>query len=720
MKKLKFKRHQVATTTKTKGMSISTRIKLALAVVIGLLIILAVSTTFFVYNGIRQAEQLSDYYMPQVNDISRIESSLGILNRNLNNYALGKEASYMEQVSKEMSAVQENIADFAEIAKNSNDETLIQKSDTMQMHYEKLSVLVEDIDKEVKKTRDTRQEAAKLGQEWSSYLQEFQEMTIQKIQDMTDVEASTQNERSRYQEQLDVLTDVINVIDDVDMLRTYNLYAQANWDKKSLESVFEDFDSIKDIVDRLSDVVTRREELEILRNVFLTTNSYKTNLDQLLKSWDNLDTLSNDRESMIDEFLALTGELSDSIYADTQKNSEDISRALDGLIRTLLIIMAVSILLSVVISRLLTRYITKPLKSLITMSDEISLGNLAIQPIQNKYKDELGVLILSFNALLEKVKDLIVKTRHSSQVVDSTAEQLSCNAEEATRTTEEVAKTVGDIAEGATKQAGDTMSANEEMYELAEIIGENSTRASQLGEHAKIIVKTTDDGIIVINELLAQTEENEGYIQSIIEIIKETNMSAQSIGEASQLIANIADQTNLLALNAAIEAAKAGDSGRGFAVVAEEIRKLAEQSTAFTARIDAMLNELMENAQGADDRSMEVMDLMKKQVQEVMQTVNGYEDIRKAIDEAGIEIDVLVDQSHIMEENRQEVIKVVEALSAIAEENAASTEETAASSEEMLSTMEEVNSASESLNRLASELHELVMKFQVEETSSQA
>ena len=91
------------------------------------------------------------------------------------------------------------------------------------------------------------------------------------------------------------------------------------------------------------------------------------------------------------------------------------------------------------------------------------------------------------------------------------------------------------------------------------------------------------------------------------QLVQRLSEQASEIQDVSETVGHITSRTNMLALNAAVEAARAGEQGKGFAVVAKEIRSLATQSKAESARIVALVTEVQRitNAlvMAADERS---------------------------------------------------------------------------------------------------------------------
>jgi methyl-accepting chemotaxis protein len=134
----------------------------------------------------------------------------------------------------------------------------------------------------------------------------------------------------------------------------------------------------------------------------------------------------------------------------------------------------------------------------------------------------------------------------------------------------------------------------------------------QVASAAQTAAAVAGEGRRRVEEIVVANQRINQQVEASASQVRELDEASQQIGAIVQSIEQIAEQTNLLALNAAIEAARAGEHGRGFAVVAEEVRKLAEQSSAATKEIAS----LIENVRANVGRTVEAISQTAPLVQE--------------------------------------------------------------------------------------------------------
>lgn len=280
---------------------------------------------------------------------------------------------------------------------------------------------------------------------------------------------------------------------------------------------------------------------------------------------------------------------------------------------------------------------------------------------------------------------------------------------------EEVSRTVEEIAKGASEQASNTETGSNEAIKLGELIEQSRNHMHNMNMASNKVTEVVNGGLKEIDHLTGISEESASATKEIYDIILKTNESTEQIGEASNVISAIAEQTNLLALNASIEAARAGEAGKGFAVVADEIKKLAGQSAKSTEYIDGIISELKAVVDRAVEAMERVNEISKEQFDSVISTKQKYELIMDAMEETNTAVTQLNDSEEEMGVSKNQILDMLQTLSAIAEENAASTEEASSAMVEQSASMEEIAKSSERLALLASSLQEIIMKFKVAE-----
>ncbi|KLN63590.1 methyl-accepting chemotaxis protein [Vibrio sp. VPAP30] len=284
----------------------------------------------------------------------------------------------------------------------------------------------------------------------------------------------------------------------------------------------------------------------------------------------------------------------------------------------------------------ISRTINNQVAVLLAAIQEIARTNNVSLRANLVKNDELSVIGSYFNRLLDKFEQLISSTQtKSSELSQSTSamhnelqnvmEQFHIQADHTSTMATSVQEMVSTISE---------------ISESTAVAVEGVQQASVNAQNGRKVVETTVQNIDSLSSILGSSQES----------ISDLNNHVDKIGDAVNIIQEIAEQTNLLALNAAIEAARAGEQGRGFAVVADEVRALAsrthqstEEITKVVTAIQSQMSEVVTNIDQCNEQGSQTLDASRTLDSSLTQIIDDMtniqansERIASAIEEQGI------------------------------------------------------------------------------------
>ncbi|MDF2627708.1 MAG: methyl-accepting chemotaxis sensory transducer [Symbiobacteriaceae bacterium] len=256
--------------------------------------------------------------------------------------------------------------------------------------------------------------------------------------------------------------------------------------------------------------------------------------------------------------------------------------------------------------------------------------------------------------------------------------------------TEQQLTAIRQVAAGAEDQSRSAVHSSTATGEITASLGAMASFADSVSRASTDAHQRATAGAAAVTKSVAGMKKLGSTIGKVASTVDQLGQHSAQIGEIVNTITGIADQTNLLALNAAIEAARAGEQGRGFAVVAEEVRRLAERSSAATRQIGALLGKIQDDTaacvHGMAEASQEAADgsalaneaggALASIEQAVALTVTRVQEINGRIQ-------AVVQTSSRMED-------AINEMAAISEENTAATEEMATASSQMAASVKSV------------------------------
>ena len=391
----------------------------------------------------------------------------------------------------------------------------------------------------------------------------------------------------------------------------------------------------------------------------------------------------------------------------TDKNviRQTVRGMLPGFAIGALIAIAIGVLLAAIVG-------TRILRNIYKLASTVAEGDIS-RDIDVTSNDEIGKLSYDFNAMMGRLREVVMGVSGTADDINHTSEELSSRLKEVS----EGADRTSDIMHSVNAAMGQQQSAVDEglssltaFKEKALAFGDNF---QSMNDIIRELEQNTRDNEETVRRMRENTDISSDHVEELSKRMLELHQNSENISNIVTTITAIASQTNLLALNASIEAARAGEAGKGFAVVAEEIRNLSEQTQASIDGITGITINLQAQMKDIASFVEEFNRLFSENREDTQQAQAFFDTLSKRLQGIYDMTGNLTKELDEVVQAESEIEGALENISTNADSCMKMVEETSTVADDQMMQLGEISHETESMHDMADNLHQQAKVFSV-------